>query len=68
MIKKIMNETNTGFMSHIGGLSLKKLDSNNFELLKEIWSKCFYFHPIQFSRQKYPTNHLIFNIKEWRWA
>ena len=31
MIKKIMDETNTGFMSHIGGLSLKKLDVNNFE-------------------------------------
>ena len=31
MIKKIMDETNTGFMSHIGGLSLKKIDSNNFE-------------------------------------
>ena len=31
MVKKIMDETNTGFMSHIGGLSLKKLDSNNFE-------------------------------------
>ena len=34
-----MNETNTGFMSHIGGLSLKKLDANNFEfsiIVKEI--------------------------------
>jgi uncharacterized protein (TIGR00369 family) len=31
MVKKIMNETNTGFMSYIGGLSLKKLDTNNFE-------------------------------------
>ena len=39
MIKKIMDETNTGFMSHIGGLSLKKLDTNNFEfsiVVKEI--------------------------------
>ena len=39
MVKKIMNETNTGFMSHIGGLSLKKLDANNFEfsiIVKEI--------------------------------
>ena len=39
MIKKIMDETNTGFMSHIGGLSLKKLDTNNFEfsvVIKEI--------------------------------
>ena len=39
MIKNIMNETKTGFMSHIGGLSLKKLDTNNFEfsiVVKEI--------------------------------
>jgi acyl-coenzyme A thioesterase PaaI-like protein len=39
MIKKIMDETNTGFMNHIGGLSLKKLDVNNFEfsvVVKEI--------------------------------
>ena len=39
MVKKIMNETNTGFMNHIGGLSLKKLDTNNFEfsiVVKEI--------------------------------
>ena len=26
-----MDETNSGFMNHIGGLSLKKLDVNNFE-------------------------------------
>ena len=26
-----MDETNTGFMDHVGGLSLKKLDTNNFE-------------------------------------
>ena len=39
MIKNIMDETKTGFMSHIGGLSLKKLDTNNFEfsvVVKEI--------------------------------
>ena len=39
MVKKIMDETNTGFMNHIGGLSLKKLDTNNFEfsiVVKEI--------------------------------
>ena len=36
MIKKIMDETNTGFMSHIGGLSLKKLDVNNFEFLIDV--------------------------------
>jgi uncharacterized protein (TIGR00369 family) len=33
MIKKSMDETNTGFMNHIGGLSLKKLDTCNFEFL-----------------------------------
>ena len=26
-----MDETNTGFMSHLGGLSLKKFDAYNFE-------------------------------------
>jgi len=31
MIENIMDETNTGFMSHNGGLNLKKLDANNFE-------------------------------------
>jgi uncharacterized protein (TIGR00369 family) len=36
MIKKVMNETNTGFMSHNGGLSLKKLDINNFEFAVEV--------------------------------
>ena len=39
MVKKIMDETNTGFMNHIGGLSLKKIDVNNFEFsvtIKEI--------------------------------
>jgi acyl-coenzyme A thioesterase PaaI-like protein len=39
MIKKIMDETNTGFMRHIGGLSLKKIDINSFEfsvIVKEI--------------------------------
>ena len=39
MVKKIMDETNTGFMSHIGGLSLKKKDINNFvfsTVVKEI--------------------------------
>jgi|TARA_B110000967_G_C18326715_1_gene290077 uncharacterized protein (TIGR00369 family) len=39
MIKKSMDETNTGFMNHVGGLSLKKLDTCNFEFsvtVKEI--------------------------------
>ena len=31
MVEKIMDETNTGFMKHIGGLSLKKIDKHNFE-------------------------------------
>ena len=39
MIKKIMDETNTGFMSHVGGLNLKKINAHNFEfsvIVKEI--------------------------------
>ena len=39
MIKKTMDETSTGFMSHNGGLSLKKLDLNSYEfsvVVKEI--------------------------------
>jgi len=36
MVKNIMDETNTGFMSHIGGLSLKKLDINNFEFSVDV--------------------------------
>ena len=39
MIKKIMDETNTGFMSHIGGLELKKIDKSNYSfsfIVKEI--------------------------------
>ena len=39
MIKKIMDKTNSGFINHIGGLSLKKRDINNFEfsiIVKEI--------------------------------
>jgi len=31
MIKKNMNETNTGFMNHVDKLSFKKLDASNFE-------------------------------------
>ena len=30
MIKKIMNGTNTEFMSHNGGLKLEKVDENNY--------------------------------------
>ncbi|MDC0418926.1 PaaI family thioesterase [Pelagibacteraceae bacterium] len=36
MVKKIMDETNTGFMSHNGGLNLKKLNENNFEFLVKV--------------------------------
>jgi|TARA_B110000971_G_scaffold205309_1_gene227630 acyl-coenzyme A thioesterase PaaI-like protein len=39
MVKKIMDETNTGFMSHIGGLDLKRIDENNYSfstIIKEI--------------------------------
>jgi len=30
MIKKNMDEINKGFMSHVGGLELKKSDENNY--------------------------------------
>ena len=39
MIKKIMDETNTGFMSHIGDLDFKRIDENNYSfstVIKEI--------------------------------
>ena len=39
MIKKIMNGTNTEFMSHNGGLKLEKVDENNYffsSVVKEI--------------------------------
>jgi len=36
MIKKIMDETNQGFMKHNGGLSLKKIDENNYEFEVEV--------------------------------
>ena len=39
MIRKIMDETNTGFMSHNGGLDLKKIDLENYQFstaVKEI--------------------------------
>ena len=39
MVKKIMDETSTGFMSHIGGLDLKRIDENNYSfstIIKEI--------------------------------
>ena len=39
MIKKIMDEINTGYMFHNGGLELKKIDENNysfFSTIKEI--------------------------------
>ena len=39
MIKKVMDRANTGFMSHVGGLKLKKIDENNYSfsfIVKEI--------------------------------
>ena len=39
MIKKVMDETNTGFMLHNGGLELKKIDENYYSfssIIKEI--------------------------------
>ena len=39
MIKKIMDETKIGFISHVGGLKFKKIDENNYSFsstIKEI--------------------------------
>ena len=39
MIKKDMDETNKGFMLHIGGLDLKKIDDSSYEfsvIIKEL--------------------------------
>ena len=38
MIKNIMDETNQGFMKHIGGLDLKKIDELNYEFSVEVKS------------------------------
>ena len=36
MIKKSMDETNQGFMKHLGGLSLNKIDNTNYEFTVEV--------------------------------
>ena len=36
MIKKSMDETNQGFMKHLGGLSLNKIDDTNYEFSVEV--------------------------------
>jgi|TARA_B110000881_G_C18408772_1_gene429825 uncharacterized protein (TIGR00369 family) len=36
MIRKIMDETNTGFMKYNGGLSLKKINDLNYEFEVEV--------------------------------
>ena len=36
MIKKSMDESNTGFISHIGGLELKKNDEDNYSFFSVI--------------------------------
>jgi len=36
MIKKSMDETNKGFMKHLGGLDLKKVDEANYEFTVKI--------------------------------
>ena len=38
MIKKNMDETNQGFMKHIGNLELKKIDDHNYEFFIEVQS------------------------------
>ena len=36
MIKKDMDETNKGFMKHLGGLVLKKIDEANYEFTVKV--------------------------------
>ena len=36
MIKKSMDETNKGFMKHLGGLDLKKIDETNYEFTVKV--------------------------------
>ena len=36
MIKKSMDETNKGFMKHLGGLDLKKIDDANYEFIIKV--------------------------------
>jgi|TARA_B110001452_G_C14803274_1_gene280304 uncharacterized protein (TIGR00369 family) len=36
MIKKDMDETNQGFMRHLGGLDLKKIDDKNYEFFVDV--------------------------------
>jgi len=36
MIKKDMDETNQGFMKHLGGLDLKKIDETNYVFMVEV--------------------------------
>jgi uncharacterized protein (TIGR00369 family) len=36
MIRKSMDETNKGFMKHLGGLDLKKIDETNFEFIVKV--------------------------------
>ncbi len=36
MIKKSMDETNKGFMKHLGGLVLKKIDEANYEFTVKV--------------------------------
>ena len=36
MVKKIMDESNKGFMKHLGGLELKKISETQYEFTVEV--------------------------------
>ena len=36
MIRKIMDETNKGFMKHLGGLELKQISETQYEFIVEV--------------------------------
>ena len=36
MIRKIMDETNKGYMKHLGGLELKQISETQYEFIVEV--------------------------------
>ena len=45
MIKKSMDESNQGFMKHLGGLELKKLSDTQYEFVVEVKDCLLYTSP-----------------------
>mgnify|MGYP005641896023 FL=1 len=45
MVKKIMDESNKGFMKHLGGLELKKISDTQYEFTVEVKDCLLYTSP-----------------------